>query len=965
MSNVLKRLFPPMISDVLPAFFGNNFNFYFSLSTYNKEEDIKNNCLVHIIITNAFNNSIEMNIEEIFSNNVHTTIKEQQKKYGDYYIPIQFNKGVNNTLYKIQICFENKQNRQNCSQWSQVCLIKKIPEPIVSIEDFTQVKNEDLSQCTMLYGLYSTIIGSVTFDEQTEETLTDYRIQIQNLSTKQIQIDSGNIFSKSKNFTYYLNKNLTEATYYKLIFSFNTSSLYHGVKMYYFYCISFSKEENNFSKYLIDAVAVPDIGGIKITIKDKDNINIEKANNIVIRRSIVDSGIWEDLHIDIKEKSKDFIWYDRTVQSGIKYKYAVCILYKNNRRGLTSQTSTPISCSFDSIYLMAHNKTFRIQYNAQISNFQYVVPENIQQTIGSKYPFIIRNGDPYYRKFSISGLIAARMDSIQQVNYKIQDSVEKTFNIPTLQYENISIKENDPNLYNPTNLQERLFREKIYDFLYANDVKLLRSQTEGNILVKLTNINFSPHNELGRKIYDFSAQAIQIDQYSLYNLDKYNIQTIGNYETFIIEQDYIGELEVPITEEIKKINVLPLIKTQIQKNNEDYTVIFKKDTVFHFDFLEIEFNSNKENIVDCNGIPTFGYYFYIGGAKKFIKGHKKLNTISSNIINTNDENNKLYYGKIILNNIDIKKIDELTFLKDDIISQSLTISIKYGIKNLKLKLKDRILIREKSFEGISQINGIFSSENQDFQINKIYNQIAIPYSNKESTQIETIINNFTNIKFETENNAIITLKTREYSIQMREDFLNIDNNLEILQSDHIAPFGYLTFEDINTNKNININNISNINDRIIQIIDFKFKGIKMTRGENPDILKPYEFYDGGGFIKSTGELANGNDFENPKENWIYIMQSPEINEESSVEENTLNLNIGKKQLYIYQKGKFIHFQYEGAVLSNLIENARMEMPQQNQLDLYTPPIEGIKKETNIYAFITVIYKGVERQYDNE
>jgi hypothetical protein len=83
--------------------------------------------------------------------------------------------------------------------------------------------------------------------------------------------------------------------------------------MYYFYCISFSKEENNFSKYLIDAAAVPDIGGIKITIKDKDNINIEKANNIVIRRSIVDSGIWEDLHIDIKEKSKDFIWYDRTV----------------------------------------------------------------------------------------------------------------------------------------------------------------------------------------------------------------------------------------------------------------------------------------------------------------------------------------------------------------------------------------------------------------------------------------------------------------------------------------------------------------------------------------------------------------------------------------------------------------------------------------------------------------------------
>jgi hypothetical protein len=65
------------------------------------------------------------------------------------------------------------------------------------------------------------------------------------------------------------------------------------------------------------------------------------------------------------------------------------------------------------------------------------------------------------------------------------------------------------------------------DFLYRNNVKLYRSATEGNILVKLMNINFTPTNELGRLTYSFTATAVEIDEYSINTLDKYNIQPFG------------------------------------------------------------------------------------------------------------------------------------------------------------------------------------------------------------------------------------------------------------------------------------------------------------------------------------------------------------------------------------------------------------------------------------------------------
>jgi hypothetical protein len=53
----------------------------------------------------------------------------------------------------------------------------------------------------------------------------------------------------------------------------------------------------------------------------------------------------------------------------------------------------------------------KIRFNPQVNNYSHVVAESLTQTIGSKYPFIRRNGNVNYRTFSLSGTITHFMDA--------------------------------------------------------------------------------------------------------------------------------------------------------------------------------------------------------------------------------------------------------------------------------------------------------------------------------------------------------------------------------------------------------------------------------------------------------------------------------------------------------------------------------------------------------------------------
>ena len=50
--------------------------------------------------------------------------------------------------------------------------------------------------------------------------------------------------------------------------------------------------------------------------------------------------------------------------------------------------------------------SLKIKYNPKVSSFKTDLLESKMETIGSKYPFIFKNGQVEYKEFPISGLIS-------------------------------------------------------------------------------------------------------------------------------------------------------------------------------------------------------------------------------------------------------------------------------------------------------------------------------------------------------------------------------------------------------------------------------------------------------------------------------------------------------------------------------------------------------------------------------
>ena len=72
-------------------------------------------------------------------------------------------------------------------------------------------------------------------------------------------------------------------------------------------------------------------------------------------------------------------------------------------------------------------------------------------------------------------------------------------------------------------VREKMFRDKVIEFLYDGQPKIFRSATEGNYLVRVMDASLSPNATLGRRIWTFSATAHEIGECSVENLMKYSI----------------------------------------------------------------------------------------------------------------------------------------------------------------------------------------------------------------------------------------------------------------------------------------------------------------------------------------------------------------------------------------------------------------------------------------------------------
>lgn len=603
------NLYPPVVETYMPAFLigssdiqKNICRVYFSISLYNSLSDIKN---AQVTVANQNTNLSVLNKTKYPCEIMLTDIKTDLTRVSDdkYYIEIKtsdIEEGFQiNQYYKVQIRFtaagaadvslDTPQaidswlaaNLSNFSEWSTVCLVRGISVPSLSISGF------DISADTTLWSLNNVdVVGRLTYADPAEtDTLKSCQIKLYDINN-QLLSDSGviysNAYSNINEFSYTFEYAFNEGESYYFTFEYETANMYTESNTYEFMVVQEGADILNANL----TATLDNINGcIVLNVKSKDDDD-SFVGNITIRRTSSESSftIWEDVHTkSFEENSKlDYTWYDYTIKSGVYYKYIAQRRSSVGNRGIAIHAEgEPFMMLFDDMYLTGGDGQLNIRFDPSVSSFKRTVSESRTDTIGSKYPYIKRNGYVEYRQFPIGGTITHLMDPSHLITSReeiFKDSLDNytEFN----KDKNVRIDDFNDWTY------EREFREKVMDFLYANKVRLFRSATEGNILVKIMDINLTPNSTLGRRIYSFTATAYEVDAATIKNYDKYGISPLGTYDTLLqFASNYVGQYNEIIPANTEALSL-------IQKKYEKYAKENYKIAIQNLDFLRLEFESN-------------------------------------------------------------------------------------------------------------------------------------------------------------------------------------------------------------------------------------------------------------------------------------------------------------------------------------------------------------------------------------
>ena len=539
---ILNNLYPPIVDTYAPAFINTeSCRLYFSISLFNTVREIKN---VQVSIRDQNTNISVLNEKKYPCGVMVTNLHEDFKRTTDdkYYVTIKDTDMIDgkfelNTYYKVQLRFTSTEAGDytlsdpsiqaidswlvkylNCfSEWSTVCLIRGISTPNLKIPGLDTTSD---------YSVWTVenvdIVGQLTFADPAEtEVLKSYNIKLYN-DKDTLLLESGTIYSNNyvgiNQINYTLKYGLLDGETYKLVVDYVTNDLYEGSKTFNFLVVlgAFGTLDATLS-------SIEDIENGRIGINIKSNTVEKFTGNITIRRTSSESNftIWEDVYtLSIENEILNYTWYDYTVKSGTWYRYCAQKRDSLGNRGVITNLKNPVMIMFEHMFLTAEGTQICIKYDPQVSSFKRTVMESKTDTIGSQYPFVKRNGYTYYREFPISGLITQYMDETH-----ILTSREELYKDTLELYDDYNDKHRIT-LVNDS-VYERDFREIVMEFLYKNNVKLFRSTTEGNILVKLMNISFTPNQVLGRHIYSFNCTAYEIADFTTENCNKYNIQPLG------------------------------------------------------------------------------------------------------------------------------------------------------------------------------------------------------------------------------------------------------------------------------------------------------------------------------------------------------------------------------------------------------------------------------------------------------
>ena len=499
----MAKLYPPYISGTLPAFCKENGDFYleipFSMNPGVGKGDISGFAL---IIKDILGSQIGEVLTCRYIDQAKFTITNNPFSEGQY--------------YKFQLAYINKNNE--IGYYSTIGIAKCILKPEIKIEGLENKLNmhqdeylgvyRDTNKDFMPEKVYSYCFN--VYDSYGNLYDTSGEL-IHNNSE-----DSGDEYSYDK---FVLNKGLENNVSYYITYNVKTiNDFTFSSPPKYRIMIKDSidpiinatlQTEYNYENGYVDLSLV----GVKDIESGLEEVTTGAF--LLSRASDKDNfTTWEHVYKFTlsSERPSRLLWRDYTVEQGHIYKYGLQ-QYNDNKLYSNRMISEEVYTDFEDAFLFDGERQLKIKYNPKISSFKTTVLESKMDTIGSKHPFIFRNGSTSYKEFPISGLVSYYMDE-ENIFSKNPEGLNKTTDL---------ISENIKN--------ERQFKLSVLDWLNDGKVKLFRSPSEGNYIVRLMGVSMDPNDTLGRMLHNFKCTAYEMADFNYKEMNKYNLIQVDEPQT--------------------------------------------------------------------------------------------------------------------------------------------------------------------------------------------------------------------------------------------------------------------------------------------------------------------------------------------------------------------------------------------------------------------------------------------------
>lgn len=535
------KLYPPIIEGTIPAFTGTTLVVPFSLNKANSTSDII---------------GFSLKIKTVQNNITLATLEQKDTAYFDlienYQVTFLIDKELQKKItvgqfYKIQLAFlSNKQTvgeaTTELGYYSTVGVIKYTTVPSVTIAGLKPPNTKDsmssINRHLYRYlGIYSQENGDTT------EKIYSSRFVLKD-SDDNIIVDSGDIIHDTSQDTspnkaeenFMIAQELTPNKSYYLQYIVTTiNNLITSSALYRIMQQNVIKPDLK-----ADLIATSNFEDGYIDLKLVGHLNPKgeeyytTGNYILSRAASNNNWTWENLLFFTFQAQKPtrFLYRDFTIEQGVEYQYAVQ-QYNDNALYSDRIKSNIIKADFEDSFLYDGTRQLKIRFNPKVSSFKNNIPEQKVDTIGSKYPFIFRNGRVHYKEFPISGLISYQSDE-----NKLFYPVKPREDLASHPYDITS-----EDIYN-----EREFKLQVLEWLNNGELKIFKSPTEGNYFVKLLNVSLTPIDSVGRMLHTFNCTA-----YEMYNYDYNNLLDFNFINVYVEQEEQLRMLTVELTGKDEKL----------------------------------------------------------------------------------------------------------------------------------------------------------------------------------------------------------------------------------------------------------------------------------------------------------------------------------------------------------------------------------------------------------------------------